>query len=248
MSNLLLSTYFYIKITYNDLNFGEYFCMNTINKKNIEQITAASFKRAHGEEQKQMRMTQFLDTAGELYDTCGYENVSLTLISQKLNFHRNNVYNYFHCKEDLFLALLLRDLNEAINDAIDTFNTKVQAEEFASDMTKLLLRHQRLLDLFALANTTMLNAASPYAHKHFIDEVKNTQDKLVQHLKENNILDANNEKMISFFRNINHFATGIYPNTIEYKERHHIPCYPDLGYGSISFEGIVKHFVKEIAH
>ncbi|MCQ2359241.1 MAG: TetR/AcrR family transcriptional regulator [Phascolarctobacterium sp.] len=221
--------------------------MNTIGQKNIEQFAAASFKRAHGEEQKQMRITQFLDTAGELYDTCGYENVSLTLISQKLNFHRNNVYNYFHCKEDLFLALLLRDLNEAIADAINTFNTNVQAEEFASEMTKLLLRHQRLLDLFALANTTMLAAASPYAHKYFINEIKNIQDKLVQHLDENNILAISNEKIIALFRDINHFATGIYPNTIEYKERHHIPCYPDLGYGNISFQSIVKRFIKEIA-
>ena len=132
-------------------------------------------------------------------------------------------------------------------DAINTFNTSMQAEEFASDMTKLLLRHQRLLDLFALANTTMLTAASPYAHKYFINEVKNIQDKLVQHLDENNILDISNEKIIALFRDINHFATGIYPSTIQYKERHHIPCYPDLGYGNISFQSIVKRFIKEIA-
>ena len=65
------------------------------------------FIRARSGEQKRIRIEQITNVAAELYVEIGYDKVTYSEIGRKLNFTRRNLYNYFRCKEDIFLTLLL---------------------------------------------------------------------------------------------------------------------------------------------
>ena len=208
------------------------------NNTSKQQLTVNTmdFKRARSEEQRQLRITQFLDTAAMLYEEEGYDKVSLTQISKVLNFHRNNVYNYFNCKEDLFLTLILRDLSDAIEDGIATFSQKLELEEFGRVFTQLLMRHQRLLDLASITNTTILGFASPNIHKRFRLQLKTIQDKLLTCLQSGIFKNVGINELQTLFYKINIYTLQLYIRSIQYKERHRIPVFNDVGYAPINFE------------
>ena len=63
-----------------------------------------SFLRARGEEQKKIRRQQIVDAAASLYAEVGYDKVTFSKIGRKVSFTRLNLYNYFPCKEDIFLT------------------------------------------------------------------------------------------------------------------------------------------------
>lgn len=214
------------------------------NTENTETLSIIDFKRARNEEQKQLRITQFLDTAAKLYEEEGYEKLSLTQIGKELNFHRNNVYNYFNCKEDLFLALIIRELAEAVEDGLKSFNRHMSVVEFSNVNTQLIMRHQRLLDLLAITNTTILSCASANIHKRFRVQMKSLQDRLVQHLESCTLDNFPSELIVDLFRKINVYAMGIYPASVEYKQRHNIPVYTEFGYEPLKFEESIIAFTE----
>lgn len=208
------------------------------NNTSKQELTANAmdFKRARSEEQRQLRINQFLDTAAALYEQEGYDKVSLTQISKVLNFHRNNVYNYFNCKEDLFLTLILRDLSDAIEDGIATFSQEMKLGEFSIAFTQLLMRHQRLLDLASITNTTILSFASPNIHKRFRLQVKAIQDKLLTTLQGGIFKNESVSELQALFYKINVYTLQLYTDSVQYKERHAIPVFNDVGYAPINFE------------
>lgn len=75
------------------------------------------FIRARSGEQKRIRIEQITNVAAELYVEIGYDKVTYSEIGRKLNFTRRNLYNYFRCKEDIFLTLLLQDIENMVEDA-----------------------------------------------------------------------------------------------------------------------------------
>ena len=75
------------------------------------------FSRAHGEEQKQKRIQQIITATASLYDEIGYDKITFSKIALRLNFSRINLYNYFSCKEDIFLLLLMQEIKAMVADA-----------------------------------------------------------------------------------------------------------------------------------
>ena len=78
------------------------------------------FIRARSEEQKQVRIQQIIDAAASLYEEVGYDKVTFSQIGRKVSFSRLNLYTYYHCKEDIFLTLLLQDRRKMVEDAKKT--------------------------------------------------------------------------------------------------------------------------------
>ena len=68
------------------------------------------FIRARGEEQKEIRRQQIVDAAAALYAEVGYDKVTFSKIGRKVSFTRLNLYNYYQCKEDIFLTLQDEDV------------------------------------------------------------------------------------------------------------------------------------------
>lgn len=61
------------------------------------------------EELTQARTEEILNACAALYETKSFKEITLKEIGQKTTFTRTSIYNYFHSKEEIFLALLQRE-------------------------------------------------------------------------------------------------------------------------------------------
>ena len=131
-----------------------------------------TFRRAHGAKQKQERIRQIVDAAAEIYDKDGYDAVTFSSVGRKVNFNRANIYHYFPNIEDIFLLILRRDIETMVCDAEQSFKDfRGGADSFAAAWAALMLRHQRMLSLFCVANTLLLRNATPKAHLEFREDI-----------------------------------------------------------------------------
>ena len=198
------------------------------------------FIRARGEEQKKIRIQQIVDAAASLYAEIGYDKVTFSQIGRKLSFTRLNLYNYFHCKEDIFLTLLLQDIWKMVEDAGNTFSGPVtDRDAFCLAWAELMLRHQRMMALFSIANTVILKDASSEMHRRFRLEMSQTSDELVALVQEL-FPKFTPEQAHLFVECESSYALTLYPASVEYKNRMHIEVFPDVGRGT---RGFVSQYV-----
>ena len=204
----------------------------------------ANFIRARGEEQKEIRRQQIIDAAASLYAEVGYDKVTFSKIGRKVNFTRLNLYNYYHCKEDIFLTLLLQDRWKTLEDAKNTFSGEVtDRDAFCLDWARMLLRHQRMMALFSIANTVILKDASSEMHKRFRLEISQISDELVKLVRE--LFPAFTPEQAALFVECeSSYALTLYPASFEYKDRMHIETFKDIGRGTRDFASLYFPFLK----
>ena len=202
------------------------------------------FIRARGEEQKKIRIQQIVDAAASLYAEIGYDKVTFSQIGRKLSFSRLNLYNYFHCKEDIFLTLLLQDRWKMVEDARHSFSGAVtELDAFCLAWAELLLRHQRMLALFSIVNTVILKDASSEMHRRFRLEISRSSDELVALARE--LFPAfTHEQAFLFTECESSYALTLYPASVEYKKRMHIEIFPEVGRGTRDFVSQYVIFLK----
>ena len=202
------------------------------------------FLRARGEEQKKIRIQQIVDAAASLYAEIGYDKVTFSQIGRKLSFSRLNLYNYYHCKEDIFLTLLLQDIWKTVEDARNTFSGPVtDRDAFCLAWAELMLRHQRMMALFSIANTVILKDASSEMHRRFRLEMSRTSDELVALVQEL-FPKFTPEQAYLFVECESSYALTLYPASVEYKNRMHIEVFPDVGRGTRGFVSQYVTFLK----
>ena len=202
------------------------------------------FLRARGEEQKKIRIQQIVDAAASLYAEIGYDKVTFSQIGRKLSFSRLNLYNYYHCKEDIFLTLLLQDIWKTVEDARNTFSGPVTDRgAFCLAWAELMLRHQRMMALFSIANTVILKDASSEMHRRFRLEMSQTSDELVALVQEL-FPKFTREQAWLFVECESSYALTLYPASVEYKNRMHIEVFPDVGRGTRGFASQYVTFLK----
>ena len=202
------------------------------------------FIRARGEEQKKIRIQQIVDAAASLYAEIGYDKVTFSQIGRKLSFSRLNLYNYYHCKEDIFLTLLLQDIWKTVEDARNTFSGPVtDRDAFCLAWAELMLRHQRMMALFSIANTVILKDASSEMHRRFRLEMSQTSDELVALVQEL-FPKFTREQAWLFVECESSYALTLYPASVEYKNRMHIEVFPDVGRGTRDFISQYVTFLK----
>ena len=202
------------------------------------------FLRARGEEQKKIRIQQIVDAAASLYAEIGYDKVTFSQIGRKLSFSRLNLYNYYHCKEDIFLTLLLQDRWKMVEDARNTFSGAVtDRDAFCLAWAELMLRHQRMMALFSIANTVILKDASSEMHRRFRLEMSQTSDELIKLVQEL-FPKFTPEQAYLFVECESSYALTLYPASVEYKNRMHIEVFPDVGRGTRGFVSQYVTFLK----
>lgn len=115
----------------------------------------SDFKRARSDEQKELRMKQIKDVVIELFETMPYQNITLTIIADKLGLTRANLYSYVSTKEEIFLdvsADLRDEYYHALLTALPTecgFSIDVLAEVWAG----ILNSHQEHLHYCDILST-----------------------------------------------------------------------------------------------
>ena len=202
------------------------------------------FIRARGEEKKEIRRQQIVDAAAALYAEVGYDKVTFSKIGRKVSFTRLNLYNYYQCKEDIFLTLLLQDRWNTLEDAQKTFSGAVtDRDAFCLAWAEMLLRHQRMMALFSIANTVILKDASSEMHKRFRLEISQISGELVKLVQE--LFPAfTPEQAYLFVTCESSYAMTLYPASLEYKKRMHIEIFKDVGSGTKDFVSLFIPFLQ----
>ena len=129
---------------------------------------AQDFIRAHGEEQKAVRVDQIVEAALALYDEVGYDRLTFSKLAQGLGFSRINLYNYFRTKEELFLEIVRRAYDELVGDMLSELpGEPMDAERFSRAWCAVMARHPRAVELFVLMNMQVLRAVDDVRQGEF---------------------------------------------------------------------------------
>ena len=103
------------------------------------------------------RKEEIINACEQLYQTMSFKEITLKDISNVTSFSRPSIYNYFHTKEEIFLALFEREYdrwNEAMTSILNE-NDSLSREQLAQKIAKSLEERKQLLKLLSMNNYDM---------------------------------------------------------------------------------------------
>ena len=103
------------------------------------------------------RRAEIVSACEQLYQTMSFKDITLKEVSNVTSFSRPTIYNYFHTKEEIFLALYEREYDRWNADLEVILNSDQQysGEQLADLIAKSLERRAQLLKLLAMNNYDM---------------------------------------------------------------------------------------------
>lgn len=121
-----------------------------------------SFERARNEDNKKIRLDQIKAAATELFDELSYHEITLTKIGDRINFTRGNLYKYISSKEDIYLYVMIDEIDSIVTQMEETLvqEEKLDSKAFAHVWATILNEHPRYLKLFSLLFTIIEQNAS----------------------------------------------------------------------------------------
>ena len=161
------------------------------------------------------RKDEIIFACATLYQKLSFKEITLQKIGDATTFTRTSIYNYFHTKEEIFLALLQREYELWIEEisAIEKNNSALTREEFADKLAKSLENREQLLKLMSMnhfdmeTNSRLENLIEfKKSYGNSLQAVKNCLDKFFPTMAET---DKENF-LYAFFP----FVYGIYPYAI----------------------------------
>lgn len=103
-------------------------------------------------ERTEKRKQEIMDACEKLYQTRGFREITLKDIGEETSFSRPSIYNYFHTKEEIFLAVFEREYRrwsaslQKILRLDDRLDRRILAEKIAESVG----RRERLLKLLSM--------------------------------------------------------------------------------------------------
>lgn len=104
------------------------------------------------EEESNARRTEIVDACETLYRTLSYRDITMAQIAEGLSFGRANIYNYFQCKDEIFLALLQREYELWASDlaALRDGRDALDDDGIARGLAASLQAREQMLRLMAM--------------------------------------------------------------------------------------------------
>ena len=138
-----------------------------------------TWKRANGEDQKEIRRREICDAALALNETCPFSEMTLADIARYASFTRSNLYKYYACREDLFLQLLSEDFLSWVEKTEEAFSQRSYGlKEFSHIWVEIMLNNPRLPELLSLSTSTLEKNAGEKALSLWYDTYKGGMDRL----------------------------------------------------------------------
>lgn len=103
------------------------------------------------------RREEIVAACEQLYQTMSFKDITLKEISGVTSFSRPTIYNYFHTKEEIFLALFEREYDRWNADLEKILNSerKYAGNELAEQIAESLEKRSQLLKLLSMNNFDM---------------------------------------------------------------------------------------------
>ena len=159
------------------------------------------------------RREEIINACAALYETMGFREITLKDIGARTSFARTSIYNYFHTKEEIFLALLQREY-ERWNAQLDAIAqgglATLSRTELADALAHTLERRRTMLRLIS----TNLNEIEENSRLERLVEFKTVYGRSFDAV--NACLDRVSPAMApdertTFVRLLFPFVFGIYP-------------------------------------
>ena len=103
------------------------------------------------------RREEIVNACEQLYQTMSFRDINLKEIGNVTSFSRPTIYNYFHTKEEIFLALFEKEYdrwNEALKAILES-DQKYTGEQLADLIARSLEERAQLLKLLSMNNYDM---------------------------------------------------------------------------------------------
>lgn len=103
------------------------------------------------------RREEIVNACEQLYQTMSFKDITIKEVSNVTSFSRPTIYNYFHTKEEIFLALYEREYDRwnADLEAILNSEQSYSGQQLAEKIAKSLERREQLLKLLSMNNYDM---------------------------------------------------------------------------------------------
>ena len=103
------------------------------------------------------RREEIVGACEQLYQTMSFKDITLKEISNVTSFSRPTIYNYFHTKEEIFLALFEREYDRWNEDLEKILSSEKDyaGRELAEQIARSLERRSQLLRLLSMNNYDM---------------------------------------------------------------------------------------------
>ncbi len=98
------------------------------------------------------RREEIVNACAALYETMSFKDITLQCIGERTSFTRTSIYNYFHTKEEIFLALLKRE-HDAWSDDMEELlecGGSMDVSSFAQAMAQILQKRSCMLKLLSM--------------------------------------------------------------------------------------------------
>ena len=158
------------------------------------------------------RREEIVGACEKLYQTMNFKDITLKEIGSVTSFSRPTIYNYFHTKEEIFLALFEREYdrwNADLKDILDG-GRNYTGQQLADLIAKSLEKRAQLLKLLAMNNYDM----ESNSREELLVSFKRAYGQSLQYFREilgkycTGMSDAEAEQIIYVFFP---FMFGIYP-------------------------------------
>ena len=119
-----------------------------------------SWERARSEEQKKIREEEILAAARGLLDKKPFHTITLSELAREVSFTRANLYKYFESREEVYLALLAREIGEFGERLFEEWKTLEGStgggvECFLKLWVPALAQEHRMMTLMSMAGTIL---------------------------------------------------------------------------------------------
>ena len=103
------------------------------------------------------RREEIVNACEQLYQTMSFKDITLKEIGNVTSFSRPTIYNYFHTKEEIFLALYEREYDRwnADLEKLLSSNQEYTREQIADQIAHTLEKREQLLKLLSMNNYDM---------------------------------------------------------------------------------------------
>ncbi|MDO4555518.1 MAG: TetR/AcrR family transcriptional regulator [Lachnospiraceae bacterium] len=199
------------------------------------------------EERINAREKEIVGACEELYKTMSFKEITIKEIGNITSFTRTSIYNYFHTKEEIFLALLEREYDLWITELKEWMESteKSSKEEFASRLAHSLENRELLLKLMSMNHYDMESNSRPERLTKFKvvygESIRTVTMCLEKFFPEMTIAEKQNFIYVFF-----PFMFGIYPYTVVNEKQRTAMEEAGVNYVFLSIYEITSNCVKSL--
>ena len=164
------------------------------------------------EELTNARKEEIINACAQLYETMPFTKITVGVIGDKTSFTRTSIYNYFHTKEEIFLALLEREYRAWIGDLNQLTGSAIPANKFALTFSALLEKRKCMLKLMSM-NLYDLESGSRMENLVSFKSVYNDSMQAVTRCLQKHCPLITDEDAQRFIYAFYPFLFGVYPYT-----------------------------------